>query len=162
MKGDNGNYLSWNNDDSDDDSYKTPPETVNTDSETDYDDNPNAQEISEDKIENDAELEEFMNNPANDTAMELSKMLNFPDLLDVKTNQESSDSDERKLKGKVHKPSHSHQKRSRSHIPRGYSGLGWTYRLLREVRLPQLYQPPDPLSRGFCIPRSNSRQRRSR
>ena len=61
--------------------------TVNKDSETEYDDNLNTQEISEDEIENDAELEEFMNNPANDTAMELSKMLNFPDLLDVKTNK---------------------------------------------------------------------------
>ena len=59
-----------------------------------------------------------MNNPVNDTAMELSKMLNFPDLLDIKTNQELSDSDEGELKGKVHQPSHSHQRRSRSHSPR--------------------------------------------
>ena len=153
MKGDNGNCLSWNNNDSDDDSYETPLETVNTDSETEYDDNPNAQEISEDKIENDAELEEFMNNPANDTAMELSKMLNFPDLLDIKTNQESSDSDEEKLEGKLHQLSHSCQKRSRSHSPRCYSGSGWTYTPLRDVRLPQLYQPPESLSWGLCIPR---------
>ena len=41
MKEDNGNYLSLNNDDSDDDSYKTPPETIKTESE----DNPNAPEI---------------------------------------------------------------------------------------------------------------------
>ena len=61
MKGDNGNYLSWNNDDSDDDSY----ETINTDSELEYDDNPNAPENSDDEFENDSELEEFMNNPGN-------------------------------------------------------------------------------------------------
>ena len=37
LKEDNGNYLSWNNDDSGDDSYETPPETINTDSESEYD-----------------------------------------------------------------------------------------------------------------------------
>ena len=35
--------------------------------------------------------------------MELNKLLNFPDLLDIKkTNQDSSDSDEEKLKESVH------------------------------------------------------------
>ena len=72
MKEDNGNYLSLNNDDSDDDSYKTPPETINTDTESEDDDNPNAPENSNDEFEkdstfnNNSELEELMNNPAND------------------------------------------------------------------------------------------------
>ena len=47
MMGDNGNFLSGNNDNSDNDSYNTPPETINTDSEPEYDDNPNAPENSE-------------------------------------------------------------------------------------------------------------------
>ena len=72
--GDNGNYLSWNNDDSDDDLYDTLPETINTDSEPEYDDNPNAPENSGDEFENDSELEELMNNPSNETAMELKKI----------------------------------------------------------------------------------------
>ena len=53
-----------------------------------------------------------MNNPENDTAMELKKLLNFLDLLEVKkTGQDSSDSDEGRLKESLHQPSHSHQRR---------------------------------------------------
>ena len=48
LMGDNGNYLSWNNNDSDNDSYETLPETINTDSEPEYDDDPNPQENSDD------------------------------------------------------------------------------------------------------------------
>ena len=73
-----------------------------------------------------------------------------------KTGQNSSDSDEGKLKENVRQPAHSCQRRSRSHSPRGYSGSGWTYTPLRDVRLPQLYQPLESLSRGLCIPRSDS------
>ena len=40
-----------------------------------------------------------MNNPENDTAMELNKLLNFPDLLDItKISQASSATDEEKVK----------------------------------------------------------------
>ena len=80
MKEDNGNYLSLNNDDSDNDSYKT---------ESEDDDNPNAPENSNDEFENDSifnndsELEELMNNLANGSAMELHKMVNFPHLLNL-------------------------------------------------------------------------------
>ena len=101
MKEDNDNYRSWNKDDLDNYSYKTPPETINTDSESEDDDNPNAPENSNDEFENDSELEEFMNNPANDTAMELNKLLNFPDLLDItKISQASLATDEEKVKGR--------------------------------------------------------------
>ena len=113
MKGDNGNYLLWNNNDLDDDSYETPPETINTDSEPEHDDKTNAPENSDDEFENDSKLEELMNSPENDTAMELNKLLNFPDLLHIKkTGQDSSDSDEGKFKENVHQLSHSHQRRS--------------------------------------------------
>ena len=47
---------------------------------------------------NDSELNELMNNPANDPAMELNIMLNFPELLDVtKKGRESSSTDDEKL-----------------------------------------------------------------
>ena len=47
---------------SNNDSYETPPETINTDSEPEYDDNSNAPENSGDEFENDSELEEFVIN----------------------------------------------------------------------------------------------------
>ena len=84
MMGDNGNFLSGNNDDSDNYLYEIPSETINTDSEPDYDNDPNAPENFEDNFENDSEVEELLNNPENDTAMEINKLLNFPDLLDLK------------------------------------------------------------------------------
>ena len=74
MKEDNGNYLLWNNDDSDDDSYETPPETISTDSESEDDDNPSTPENSNDEFENDSKLEEFMNSPEIDTSKELNKL----------------------------------------------------------------------------------------
>ena len=57
---------------------------INSDSEPEYDDNPNPPENTDDEFENDTELKDFMNNPEKNTAMELNKLLNFPDLLDVK------------------------------------------------------------------------------
>ena len=45
--------------------------TINTESESKDDDNPNAHENSIDEVENDSELEEIINNPVNDTAMGL-------------------------------------------------------------------------------------------
>ena len=44
-----GSILSGNKDNLDDDLYKTPPETLDTESETEYDDNLNAPEISKDE-----------------------------------------------------------------------------------------------------------------
>lgn len=60
-----------------------------TDTESEDKDNPNAAQNSNDKFDkdslfnNDSDIEEMMNNPSNDSAMELHSMLNFPDLLDV-------------------------------------------------------------------------------
>ena len=70
MMGDNGNFLSGKYNNSDDDSYKTPPETLDTESEPEYD-----------------------NNLENDTALDLHKLLNFPGILDLKTGQNTSNSD---------------------------------------------------------------------
>ena len=81
--GDNGNFISGTNDDSEDDSYNTPPKIVK-DSDPEYDDNPNAPENSEDDFKNNSEVEELLDNPENDTAIDLHKLLNFPDILDIK------------------------------------------------------------------------------
>ena len=84
MKEDNGNYLSLNND-----NLETHAETFNLKTESEDEDNPNTPEnynhefVNDSIFNNDSELEELMNNLANDTAMELSKILNIPDLLDV-------------------------------------------------------------------------------
>ena len=48
-----GNFLSGTHSDSDEDSYKTPPET---ESEPEYDEDPNAPELSDDDLENDEEV----------------------------------------------------------------------------------------------------------
>ena len=108
MMGDNCNFLSGNKDDLDDDSHNTPPETINTDSEPDYEDDPNPRENSEDDFENDSEVEELHNNPENDTAMDLHKLLNFPDIIDIKkTGQNSSNTDIDQPEESEHQPSHS-------------------------------------------------------
>ena len=93
MMGDNGNFLSGTHDDLDEDSYKNPLETLDTESEPEYDGNPNTPEISEADLENDSEVEELLNNPENDTASDLHRLQNFPDILDLKTGQNTSNSD---------------------------------------------------------------------
>ena len=54
MKENNGNYLSLKNYDSEEDSYVTPPETINTETESEDYDNPNTPENSNDKFKNDS------------------------------------------------------------------------------------------------------------
>ena len=93
MIGDSGNFLSWKYNDSDKDLYETPPETLDTESEPEYDDNPNAPEISEDDLENDSEVEELLNKPENDTALDLHRLLNFPDILNLTVGHNTCNSD---------------------------------------------------------------------
>ena len=54
MKEDNGNYLSWSNDDSGNVSYKKHSESINTITESEGDDNPNPPKNYNDKFENDS------------------------------------------------------------------------------------------------------------
>ena len=84
--------------DSDNKSYTTLPEsnqedeivTVDetNDDETDPID-PNTAEITDDESEkeisedNNSELEELLNNPSNDTTIDLGNLLNLPDILDI-------------------------------------------------------------------------------
>ena len=92
--------------------YKTPPET---ESEPEYDEDPNAPELSDDNLENDEEFQKLLNRTENDSAISLSSFLNFPDILTLKTadqrayNSDTEDSDNYPL-------SHSHRRRSKSPI----------------------------------------------
>ena len=60
------NFLSGTYSDSEEESYKTPLESLKTESEPEYDDNPNAPELSEDNLENDEEVKELLNRPENE------------------------------------------------------------------------------------------------
>ena len=117
-----GNFLSGTQKDLDKDSYKTPPETLDTESEPEYDDNPNAPEISEDNLENDSEVEELLNNPENDTALDLHSLLNLPDILNIKAGHNTYNSDTEHSDNEEYPPSHSRQRESRSHSSTGYRG----------------------------------------
>ena len=88
-----GSILLGSKDNSDENSFKTPPEMVDKESKTEHDDNLNPPEISEDELGNDLEVEELLNIPENDTAMDLHKFLNYPDILDLKTGQNTWNSD---------------------------------------------------------------------
>ena len=147
-----GNFLSGTHSDSDKDSYETPPET---ESEPEYDEDPNAPELSDDDLENDEEVEELLNRPENDLTISLHSFLNFPDILNLNTaDQGTCHSDTEHSDN--YPPSHSLQRKSKSPIPTGGEGSSWTYTpsITSEVRLPQLYQPPG--AEGSCIPQSNS------
>ena len=84
--------------DSDDESYTTPPESNQNDkmvtddklednkidsidlNTTKITDDEEEQEISED---NNSELEELLNNPSNNTTIDIGNLLNLPDILDI-------------------------------------------------------------------------------
>ena len=122
--GDNSNFISGTNDNLDDDSYNTPPKIIKY-SEPEYDDNPNVPENPDNNLENDSEVEELLNNPENDTTIDLHKLLNFPDILDLKkTGNNISNTDIDQSEESENQPSHSCQKVSRSHSPTGYSRSG--------------------------------------
>ena len=107
-----GNFLSGTHSDSDEDSYKTPPET---ESEPENDDDPNAPELSEDDLENDEEVKELLNRPENDSVVSLHSFLKFLDILNLKTaDQGASNSDTKHSNN--YPPSHSCRRRSKSPI----------------------------------------------
>ena len=72
-----GNFLSGTYSDLDKESYKTPPESLKTELEPEYDVNPNAPELSEDNLDNDEEVKELLNRPENDSAISLGGLLNL-------------------------------------------------------------------------------------
>ena len=93
--------------DSDDKTYTTPPESnqeeeiVTVEEEDNPEDdpiNPNTAEITDDESEqditedNDSELEEILNNPSNNTTIELGNLLNLSDILDIQGNNTETQS----------------------------------------------------------------------
>ena len=81
-----GNYLSGTHSDSDEESYDTPPETLDTESDPELDnDDPNSPELSEDDLTEDEDIDELQNLPENNTAVSVGNLLNFPDLLRLKS-----------------------------------------------------------------------------
>ena len=78
--------------DSDNESYTTPPESNQEEIITIEEVDPmdaNTAELTEDESEpdildkEDSELENILNNPSNDTTIELGNLLNLPDILDI-------------------------------------------------------------------------------
>ena len=82
--------------DSDNESYITPPESNQEENSEDIvtveDDDPidaNTAELTEDESEldisdgNTSELDDSLNNPSNDTTIELGNLLNLSDILDI-------------------------------------------------------------------------------
>ena len=105
-----GNFLLGTYRDSDKESNKTPPESLEIESDPEYDDNPNAPELSEDNLKHDEEVEELPRRPENDTAMSLSSLLNFPDILRLNTSGQNTNNSEAEDSDNEHyPPSHSHR-----------------------------------------------------
>ena len=78
-----GNFLLGTLSESDEEWYKTPLESLKTESEPEHDDDPNTPELSEDNLENNEEVKELLNRPENDSAISLGGLGNFPDLLNL-------------------------------------------------------------------------------
>ena len=77
-----GNQPSGTHSDSDEEDYKTPPETLDTDTDLEEEnDNPNVLENSDEEIAEDEDIDDLQNRPENDTAISVGNFLNFPDLL---------------------------------------------------------------------------------
>ena len=146
-----GNYLSGTHSDSDEESYDTPPESLDTESDPEYDNNdPNAPELSEDDLTQDEDIKELLNRPENHTAVSIGSLLNFPDLLQLNTSgQDTNNSEAENSDNEDYPLSHSRGARPKSPLTTG-DGSNWRQPPLREVRLPHLYQPPG--AEGCCIP----------
>ena len=146
-----GNHPSSTNSDSDEELYDTPPETLETESDPEMeDDNPNAPEITEDDLTEDEDIDELQNRPENDTGISVGNLLNFPDLLRLNTpGQDTSKSEAGNSDNETFPPSHSRGARPKLPLPTG-KWSNWRHPPLREVTLPQLYQPPE--AEGCCIP----------
>ena len=80
---------------------------MDTESELEYDDDPNTPELSDDNLENDLEVEELLNRPENDTAISLHSLLNFPDILNLTAGRKTCNSDTKHSDNENYPPSHS-------------------------------------------------------
>ena len=146
-----GNHPSGTHSNSDEEDYETPPETLDTESDLELEhDNPNAPENSEDDITEDEDIDELQNRPENDTGISVGNLLNFPDLLRLNTSgHDTNKSETSNSDNETFPPSHSRGARPKSPLPTGTRST-WRHPPLREVTLPQLYQPPG--AEGCCVP----------
>ena len=119
--------MDLNKSDSDSESYITPPESNQEESSEDIitveDNNPinaNMAELTEDEPEldnseeYDSELDDILNNPSNDTTIELGNLLNLPDTLDNQGTQSDTSLSDDLIQGSTQKTP---TKRSRPHSP---------------------------------------------
>merc|ERR1711867_306936 len=146
-----GNQPSSTDSDSDKEDYDTPPETLEIESDPELENNnPNAPELSEDEITEDEDIDDLQNRPENDTAISVGNLLNFPDLLRLNTSgPDTNNSETNHSDNETFPPSHSCGARPKSPFPTGTRPT-WKHPPLREVILPQLYQPPG--AEGCCVP----------
>ena len=152
---------------SDDESYTTLPESnqndeIVTDDKIEDDEidpiDPNTAEITDDEDEqeisedNDSELEELLNNPSNDTTIDIGNLLNLPDILDIQGTSTETQTPEAQTPGNTQtRPDSPWRPRypCRPHSP-------WkTYPLVKDTILHPIHQEtPSPNSIGCCVPRS--------
>ena len=105
-----GNHPSGTHSDSDEDDYDTPLETLDSDNDLEEEnDDPNVPENSDDEISEDEDIKDLQNRPKNDTAIEVGKFLNFPDLLPLnKTGLDKNNSEKTHSDNEQFPPSKSH------------------------------------------------------
>ena len=107
-------------------------------------------ENSEDDITEDEDIDELQNRLENDTGISVGNLLNFPDLLCLNTSgRDTNQSETNYSDNETFPPSHSRGARPKSPLPTGTRSI-WRHHPLREVTLPQLYQPPG--AEGCCVP----------
>ena len=145
-----GNHPSGTHSDSDEDDYETPPETLDSDNDLEEEnDDPNVPENSDEEISEDEDINDLQNRPENDTAISVGNLLNFPDLLRLNTlGQDTSNSEINHSDNETFPPSKSRGTRPKSPLPTGTRPRR-RHPPLREVVLPQLYQPPG--AEGCCV-----------
>ena len=107
-------------------------------------------ENSDEEISEDEDIDDLQNRPENDTTMSVGNLLNFPDLLHLNiSGQDTYNSEITHSDNETFPPSKSHRARPKSPLPTGTWQRG-RHPPLREVVLPQLYQPPG--AEGCCVP----------
>ncbi len=90
-----GNHPSRTHSDSDEEDYETPPETLDSDTDLEEEnDDPNVPENSDEEISEDEDIDDLQNRLENDTAINVGNLLNFPDLLCLNTSSQDTSNSE--------------------------------------------------------------------
>ena len=119
----------------------------------------NTAELTDDDFErdslfdNESEIEEIMNDPSNDTTVELGNLLNLSDILDIQGKQSDTLSSDNQTPGSTQKTP---TKRSRSDSPPSHQDWASHPPLKDTIFQPIRQTTPSPSSMGCCVPRSKS------